>query len=63
MLRLMVLLCAAIFVTLLIAGQDKGQMRPGLARAVAEGEEIVVCNWVRHPRFGFAVRTPTQKLP
>ncbi len=42
MLRLMVLLCAAIFVTLLIAGQDKGQMRPGLAKAVAEGEEIVV---------------------
>ncbi len=42
MLRLTVLLCAAIFVTLLIAGEDKGQMRPGLAAAVAEGEEIVV---------------------
>lgn len=42
MLRLTVLLCAAIFVTLLIAGEDKGQMRPGLAAAVAKGEEIVV---------------------
>lgn len=42
MLRLTVLLCAALFVTLLIAGEDKGQMRPGLARAIAEGEEIVV---------------------
>jgi uncharacterized protein YgiM (DUF1202 family) len=42
MLRLTVLLCAAIFVTLLIAGEDKGQMRPGLAAAVAQGEEIVV---------------------
>ena len=30
------------FVTLLIAGEDKGQMRPGLAAAVAAGEEIVV---------------------
>lgn len=42
MLRLTVLLCAAIFVTLLIAGEDKGQLRPGLAAAMAEGEEIVV---------------------
>jgi hypothetical protein len=42
MLRLTVLLCAAIFVTLLIAGEDKGQVRPGLAAALAEGEEIVV---------------------
>jgi len=30
------------FVTLLIAGEDRGQMRPGLARAVATGEDIVV---------------------
>lgn len=30
------------FTTLLIAGEDKGQMRPGLAAAVAAGEEIVV---------------------
>ncbi len=28
------------FVTLLIAGEDRGQMRPGLAAAVAAGEEI-----------------------
>lgn len=42
MLRLSVLLCATMFVTLLIAGEDRGQMRPGLAAAVAEGQEIRV---------------------
>lgn len=41
MLRLSVLLSAVIFVTLLIAGEDKGQMRPGLAAAMAEGQPIV----------------------
>jgi len=30
------------FVTLLVAGEDKGQMRPGLAAAVAAGQKIVV---------------------
>lgn len=42
MFRLVALLCAVMFVALLIAGEDKGQMRPGLASAVAQGEEIVV---------------------
>lgn len=42
MLRLTVLLCATMFVTLLIAGEDKGQLRPGLAQAIARGDEIVV---------------------
>lgn len=42
MLRYVLPLCAAMFVALLIAGEDKGQMRPGLARAVATGEEIVM---------------------
>lgn len=42
MLRLSVLLCACLFVALLIAGEDRGQMRPGLAEAVAEGRDIVV---------------------
>lgn len=42
MLRLSVLLCAAMFVTLLIAGEDNGQLRPGLAAAVASGEAIIV---------------------
>jgi hypothetical protein len=42
MFRLSVLLCATIFVTLLVAGRDNGQMRPGLAAAIAAGEEIVV---------------------
>lgn len=42
MLRYVLPLSAAMFVTLLVAGEDKGQMRPGLARAVATGEEIVV---------------------
>lgn len=30
------------FAALLIAGEDSGQLRPGLAKAVAEGREIVV---------------------
>ncbi|VDC22456.1 SH3 domain-containing protein [Pseudogemmobacter humi] len=41
MFRPVLLLSAAMFVTLLIAGNDRGQMRPGLARAVAGGEQIV----------------------
>lgn len=49
MFRLSVLLCAAIFVTLLIAGEDKGQLRPGLAAAVAVGEEIVILERRRAP--------------
>lgn len=42
MLRLVVLLCAVMFVALLIAGEDRGQMRPGLASAVARGDEVIV---------------------
>lgn len=42
MLRLSVLLCAGLFVALLIAGEDHGQMRPRLAAAMAEGQDIVV---------------------
>jgi hypothetical protein len=42
MLRLSVLLGAVIYVTLLVAGNQGGPLRPGLARAVAEGDEIVV---------------------
>jgi hypothetical protein len=42
MLRLTVILCASMFVTLLLAGEDRGQLRPGLAQAVAQGQEIVV---------------------
>jgi len=49
MFRLSVLLCAAIFVTLLIAGEDRGQLRPGLAAAVAAGEEIVILERRRAP--------------
>lgn len=49
MFRLLVLLCAALFVTLLIAGEDKGQLRPGLAAAVADGEGIVVLERRRAP--------------
>lgn len=51
MFRLLVLLCAAIFVTLLIAGEDKGQLRPGLATAVADGEGIVVLERRRAPEM------------
>jgi hypothetical protein len=51
MFRLSVLLCAAIFTTLLIAGEDKGQLRPGLARAVAAGEEIVIVERRRAPEM------------
>lgn len=42
MLRLTVLLCVAMFVTLLIAGEDRGQMRPRLAAAVAQGAHVVL---------------------
>ena len=37
MLRLTLVLCAGMFAALLIAGADRGQLRPGLAKAVAEG--------------------------
>lgn len=37
MLRLTVLLCAGMFIALLIGGEDRGQLRPGLALAKAEG--------------------------
>jgi uncharacterized protein YgiM (DUF1202 family) len=37
MLRLTLLLCAGLFAALMIAGEDRGQMRPGLALAAAEG--------------------------
>ena len=37
MLRLTMVLCAGMFAALLIAGRDNGQLRPGLAKAVAEG--------------------------
>lgn len=37
MLRLTVLFCAGMFLALLIGGEDRGQLRPGLALAKAEG--------------------------
>lgn len=37
MLRMTLLLCIGMYATLMIAGEDRGQMRPGLARALAEG--------------------------
>ncbi|NJM81946.1 MAG: SH3 domain-containing protein [Tabrizicola sp.] len=37
MLRLTLMLCAVMFGALLIAGEDRGQLRPGLAKAAAEG--------------------------
>lgn len=40
MLRLSMILCAVVFVTLLIAGEDKGQLRPHLAQAIAKGEKV-----------------------
>ena len=47
------------FVTLLIAGEDKGQMRPGLAAAVAAGEEIVVIE----PRKSTPIRAVAVAAP
>lgn len=35
MLRLTLLLCAGLFAALMIAGEDRGQLRPGLAEAAA----------------------------
>lgn len=46
------------FVTLLIAGEDQGQMRPGLAKAVAEGEEIIVLERRRAPAVTIAEAEP-----
>jgi hypothetical protein len=59
MLRLTALLCATIYVTLLLAGEDKGQMRPGLAKAVAAGEEIVVLR----REFSPAIPLPARDVP
>jgi uncharacterized protein YgiM (DUF1202 family) len=36
MLRLTLLLCAGLFAALMIAGEDRGQLRPGLAEAAAK---------------------------
>lgn len=36
MIRLTLFLCAGLFLLMLIGGQDRGQLRPGLARAAAE---------------------------
>ena len=48
MLRLTLLLCIGMFAALMIAGQDRGQMRPGLAKAAArqalEPTETVAAN-------------------
>jgi hypothetical protein len=37
MLRLTLLLCIGIYAALMTLGEDRGQLRPGLAKAVAEG--------------------------
>jgi hypothetical protein len=42
MLRLTFLLCVGLFLALWIGGRDLGQLRPGLARAEAEAEAVVV---------------------
>ena len=60
MFRLSVLLCATIFVTLLVAGRDNGQMRPGLAAAVAAGEEIVVIERREAPPVSRLASEPAQ---
>ncbi|MFE3839566.1 SH3 domain-containing protein [Pseudogemmobacter sonorensis] len=59
MFRLAVLLFCSIFVTLLIAGEDKGQMRPGLARAIGEGRDIVLVE----PPHPIPVETTTHRKP
>jgi uncharacterized protein YgiM (DUF1202 family) len=41
MLRLSAMLCVGMFAVLAIAGEDRGQMRPGLAKAAAEGRLVV----------------------
>ncbi|MEZ5798926.1 MAG: SH3 domain-containing protein [Paracoccaceae bacterium] len=46
------------FVTLLVAGEDDGQMRPGLARAIASGEEIVMLERRRAPPVDPAAPQP-----
>ena len=39
MFKLTALLCAAMFMALLIGGEDRGQLRPGLAKAAAQAEQ------------------------
>lgn len=46
------------FVTLLIAGEDKGQLRPGLAQAIASGEEIIVVESRKAPEVAAVAPKP-----
>lgn len=39
MLRLTLILCIGMYAALMIAGQDRGQLRPGLAQAAARGDD------------------------
>ena len=40
MFKLTALLCAAMFMALLIGGEDRGQLRPGLAKAAAQARVL-----------------------
>lgn len=53
------------FLTLLIAGEDNGQLRPGLAAAVASGEDIVVIERRRAAEIPLvdAVYVPAEPTP
>jgi uncharacterized protein YgiM (DUF1202 family) len=62
MLRLTLLLCIGMFAALMIAGEDRGQMRPGLAAAAAKKVEPVAVAGAES-RSDVAVAEPVEPLP
>lgn len=62
MLRLTALLCASMFVTMLVGGRDYGQLRPGLlaAREAAAAKAVVAAEPVAEPQVIAASFTPSE---
>lgn len=58
MIRLTLLLCAGMFAALLIAGEDRGQLRPGLARAAALAADEPVTQEIAEVAAEVAVVAP-----
>ena len=61
MLRPTLLLSATLFATLLIAGRDTGQLRPGLARAEANGQPVIALTRSFSPTVAVTAAAPPQK--
>jgi Bacterial SH3 domain len=58
MLRLTLFLCAAMIGALLLLGEDRGQLRPGLAKAAAEGKAPTVAAAVAEPMIVASTPAP-----